>query len=172
MKKNVLLNLVPLIALGFGLVFSNAATAGHGYVSIPAAAFQPSDYRYQYLNGGVYISNYNGSSPDSIAPVQLPHGVTVTKLTFFFYDNSSAVNDWGSVTLYQNNNNGSGSDMAYASTNNSGNSSSYDDSIDYASIDNSQYSYFLELHLNSSSVFAYAVIIEYTNPVSLPLILR
>ena len=173
MKKNALLTLVPLIALGFGLIFPKLATAGHGYVSIPAAAFQPETSTAQYNNFGYYLHNAYDNDQFYSAPVQLPHGVTVTKLTFYFFDNSSAVGDWGSVTLGRSNNNVSiPSNMAYAVTNNSGNSSTYDDSIDFASIDNSQYSYILYLDLHSSVVWAYTVVIEYTNPVSLPLILK
>jgi hypothetical protein len=170
MKKNELLTLMPVIALGFGLVLSATAVPGHGYVSIPAAAFQPTYNTYQYENNGHYLTA--GSSQNYVAPVQLPNGVTVTKVTFYFYDESSANDDYAVVNLFRNNNNGSDYPMAYIWSNDSGYSSTYDDSIDFPLIDNSQYSYFLNLWLNSTNVSAYAVIIEYTNPVSLPLVMR
>jgi hypothetical protein len=172
MKKNALFTLVPLIALGFGLIFPLTAIPGHRYVSIPAAAFQPFLSSDQYMNNGFSVYNNYSYAIYYVAPVQLPQGAIVTRLTFYFYDESSGPLDWADAILFQNNNNGSLAGMALAFSDDSGISSTYDDSIDYASIDNSIHSYYAQICLNSAEVKAYAVTIEYTYPLSLPLILK
>ena len=49
-----------------------------------------------------------------------------------------------------------------ASSGSAGNGSSYDDTIDYAAIDNAQHSYYLYCSLLSYRLSLYGVIIEYT----------
>lgn len=60
------------------------------YLSIPGEAFHPgSDVAYvnSYGNGGAYISSGSGAM---VAPVYLPDGATVTRLTVYFNDSSSS----------------------------------------------------------------------------------
>ncbi len=59
-------------------------------LSITAEAFQPGsnvDYFNTYSNGGAYITATGGHS--LVAPVYLPDGATVTKMTAYFKDTSS-----------------------------------------------------------------------------------
>ncbi|RLC76864.1 MAG: hypothetical protein DRI61_12535 [Chloroflexi bacterium] len=130
-----------------------------GYVSVPAAAFRPQADGYDFTNFGNRLINNNDISDFYNAPVQLPHGATVTKMTFYWYDTSS---DNGSVVLRRC----SGSsckEMAEVDTSgSSGDGSSDTSSISYNPIDNSQYTYFLHLDLPDSDVNAYFVVIEYT----------
>ena len=172
MNKNFLFTLVPLLAFGFGLIFPDLTTTGHNYVSIPAPAFQPSDNTFPYQTNGEEIFNPEGQPTVFYAPVMLPHGVTVTKVIFYFFDDSSDSSDYGFSNLRRNDNAGASLSMSEIMSNNNGNSSNYDDTINYAPIDNAQYSYYLSLYLSSVKVHAYAVIIEYTYPLSLPLILK
>ncbi len=131
-----------------------------GYLSLSAADFQPQVDGYDFSNTGQRLQNVDGSSDNYIAPVQLPHGATVTRLTFYWRDTSSSN---GVLSLYRNGLAGTSSLMAYASTSgNAGNGSSYDSTISYATVDNSQYSYFLSLGLPDSNVWCYGAIIEYT----------
>ncbi|MGA1823821.1 MAG: hypothetical protein ACMUIP_04085 [bacterium] len=132
-----------------------------GYISVSAAAFQPAngnDATKECYNDGKAIA---GSYPDAetffIAPVSLPHGATITKVTFFW-------GDWheesGQLRLYRNNMNNTSEEMAYVNKGNTGNGSSSDSSISYADIDNSQYSYYLRLDIIQSMI-GYGVSIEY-----------
>jgi len=85
---------------------------------------------------------------------------TVTRITFYWRDTSSLN---GVVSLYGSNLVGASTLMASAATSGSGgNGSSYDDTISYATVDNSQYAYFLSLGLPDSNVWCYGVVIEYT----------
>jgi hypothetical protein len=172
MKRNKVLALVPVVGLSFALL-ALSASPGHGYVSVPAAAFQPTTHNYEYTNSGYLLSNSNGTSDNFVAPVQLPQGATVTKVTFYFFDSSSAGSDYGRIQMFGNENDSNTFAMADVLTTDAGGAgSNFDDSIDDATIDNSQYSYYLRLTLNTSVIYAYGVIIEYTYATSLPLIVR
>ena len=60
-----------------------------GYVSVSAAAFRPEVDGYDFTNEGYRLVNDNGTSDHYYAPVQLPHGATVTKMTFYWEDTST-----------------------------------------------------------------------------------
>lgn len=124
------------------------------------------------MNNGNNIYNFDGLSPYYVAEVQLPHGATVTRLTFYFYDPSSYSLDQCGVYLNRTSFDGSEVAMAFAASDNSGAGSTYDDTINNGLIDNSQYSYYLDLYMLTSVVSAYGVVIEYKYPVSLPAILK
>ena len=80
------------------------------------------------------------------APVSLPQGVTVEKLTLSAYLNTMA--DQVVLRLYRNDRAGNAVEMAEVIiTFTTGYSSLSDDSIDYAVIDNENYNYSLELGL-------------------------
>jgi len=161
------------VGLAFGVVYTVSATPGNGYVSVPAAAFVAKDHSDEYYNDGYRALNPPGTGNlDYVAPVHLPHGATVTKVTFYFYDDSSDGSDWASVWLGRNEHDNNFSQMADVDSTDDGDSSNYDDTIDYATIDNSQYIYWLELWLNSSDVWAYGVVVEYSFSTSLPLVNR
>jgi hypothetical protein len=129
-----------------------------GYLSIPAAAFRPRNEGYDFTNTGRELRNDDGASDYFRAPVLLPHGVTVTRLTFFYSDSSG---EEGLAELRRNNMDDTHSQLAYVTTVN-GQPSGVDDSISFATVDNSQYSYFMLCNLPDTDMEAYGMIIEYT----------
>jgi len=131
------------------------------YLSIPASDFQPIQDGYDYLIDTTAIYNNDGNSDYFIAPVHLPHGAIVTKLTFYWRDNSPSN---GSLTMFFNNFQLTQSAMATVSTNGQSTtpSSSQDTSITYGQIDNSQRTYYLWLVLPDNLVIATGAVIEYT----------
>lgn len=131
-----------------------------GYISVPAAAFRPQEDGYQFTNYGSQLTNDNGASDYYYAPVQLPHGATVTKMTWYWSDTSTSN---GIAALRRGAKIGSYLLMAEAQTTGSGgNGSSYDDTISYATIDNQNYTYYLRWSLADTDVKGYYVAIEYT----------
>jgi hypothetical protein len=112
-----------------------------GYLSIPAAAFVPSQNGTAYFNGGNLIENHDEHSIYLTAPVMLPHGVTVTNFTMHAMDESTE-----QIECRLNQRGESNIEMAFtASTNVGVYSVTYDDSIQSAVIDNIQNHYYLEL---------------------------
>ena len=110
---------------------------------------------------------------DCIAPVQLPHGATITKVTCYFYDDDSSFY----FTLYrQNPKRGVGNLvlMAFAEyagpgSDTPGNIFIIDDTIDYATVDTNNYLYWLSFTLPYSSTnylhyTFYGAFIEYELP--------
>jgi hypothetical protein len=127
------------------------------YLSIPAAAFTP-------RNNDMYVKNeayYLTGEGFFVAPVHLPQGVTVTKLTYYWRNEAPAS---ARIHLSRNYMDGTAEEMANTWINGSvhGNGVSWTDRIDYAEIDNSLYSYFLELGVGPD-MRCYGVIIEYTH---------
>lgn len=140
-----------------GNLFWSAKTS---YVAVAAAAFHPTGEGYDFSNNGSSLWNEDSASDSYLAPVQLPHGATVTKLTFYWWDGSLSE---GHCRLYRIDLAGSEWTMATAWT--SGDAatpaSSEDTAIDYAYVDNSQYAYYLWLELPDNLVAAYGAVIEY-----------
>ncbi|RMF38282.1 MAG: hypothetical protein D6759_01180 [Chloroflexi bacterium] len=136
------------------------------YLSIPAAAFVPqNNYTDQTYNGGSIVRSTASPGFTFNAPVFLPHSATVTKMTAYWYDNYSGGD--GTITLRRTPLNTAFSvKLAEVNTSgNGGNGTSADTSIDYAQIDNSQYTYYLTADLptdGTSYVGLYGVVIEYT----------
>lgn len=127
------------------------APAAVGYpspISIHPSAFLPErdTVDYQRTPANLWKLTTLGSAM-FYAPVILPHGSTITKLTLFGYrDDSEAYLD---LYLGRITNAGSNYEMALISadwTNGSG--SGYDDTILYSTIDNSSYSYYLKCVIN------------------------
>ena len=132
-----------------------------GYVSLSAAAFGPSSHTDQYWNSGEALIPIDASSTRYHAPVQLPHGATVTKMTFYWVDD---VTENASCWLVrQPLSGGDLAAVAFAESGSGGTGSSWDDEIDYAIIDNSQYAYYLNWDFdNSVYIWGVGVVIEYT----------
>jgi hypothetical protein len=135
-----------------------------GYVSISAPAFQPHMDSYQFARTGYMLYTTSGDMYN--APVNLPNGSEVTKVTFHFR-NSSASED---LTMYLRRAEVPGATentMAQVTsvytTENNGFASGYDDTIDYAVIDNESYRYWLKADFNGtgSTLQVTAVVIEY-----------
>jgi hypothetical protein len=131
-----------------------------GYVSVSAAAFRPASHTDQYFNSGGSLTSSDPASTHFYAAVQLPHGATVTKMTFYWVDDvTENASCW---LLRQPVNGGDLASVAYAESGSGGPGSSSDDAIDYPIIDNSQYVYYLEWYLDSVDILGIAVVIEYT----------
>ncbi|MBA7603605.1 hypothetical protein ES703_10719 [subsurface metagenome] len=81
------------------------------------------------------------------APVNLPHGVTITKLTLYAYrdDSGASIN----IRLYRCTHSGANVSMANVTADwTDGDGSGYDDSIDYSIISNVTYSYALYCYID------------------------
>lgn len=171
MKRNRYLALAPAIGVAFVLLYTVTATHGPGFVSIPAAAFHPSEHTYQYANYGTYLHAQDDSSTYFYALVQLPQGATVTKLTFYWRDWSSSD---GNLTLRRSNFAGSDAKMAEATTAGALGvwDSSEDLSISYAVVDNTQYAYYLRFETPDTQVHLYGAVIEYSYSSNMPVTLH
>ncbi len=133
-----------------------------GYVSVSAAAFRPRTDGYLYTNGGMSLHPDNSASTTYYAPVQLPQNAKITKLTFYWGDLS--VSNECSCTLYKNTMPASYTIAVCSSSGHSGDGSSSDDTIpvSHATVDNSQYSYYLRWYLPNNGCSGYSAILEYT----------
>jgi hypothetical protein len=157
------------------MVVQNGGSSG--YVSIPAAAFQPmSCDNYRYINSGAQLWPEDMNSTLFYAPVQLPHGATITKVTFFWRDTSTYN---GYVALERSNlYNGTGEVLAtvYTADANAGVYSTSETNIINPVVDDAHHSYYMSLGLfwNSSTEYiaAVTVIIEYSYLAYLPLSMR
>jgi hypothetical protein len=135
------------------------------YISVPAAAFQPITDSLGYVFGDYGLFSGGSGAPDVFyAPVLLPHGSTVTKMTLYFIDNLGEDvtvelyrYDLVALQVYP---------MAEASSSDTptGVGSNYDDSISYAQIDNASNAYYLRASFPApvSDLQLRAVVIEYT----------
>jgi hypothetical protein len=133
-----------------------------GYVSVPAAAFVSWDSTEATLIGN-FLQNDDTTAVDFFAGVQLPHGATVTNVTFYWYDfDASLYMDFTLCRLIPT------TTVRYvmasgSSSGSSGYGISIDTSISYPDIDNSQYSYLLYVYIppntpTSNLRFRYATI--------------
>jgi len=131
------------------------------YISVAAAAFRPYVDGYDFSNDGRHLWNVDSNSDFYLAPVQLPHGAIVTKLTFYWWDGSASE---GYCELYRIDLADNENTMATASTYGSAAApnASVDSTIDLATVDNSSYAYYLWLNLPDGLVRAFGVVIEYT----------
>jgi hypothetical protein len=131
-----------------------------GHISIPAAAFEAGSDLFTYYNDGGNL--YSTYGTNFFAPVQLPDGSTVTKVTFYFYDDTAAGNvtatlyrlDLGFGVVYS---------MASVTSSDGGYGSDYDDSISYAQVDNESNAYYLYAAFGAydADLQVRAVVIEY-----------
>jgi len=137
-----------------------------GYISVPACAFVPSNSSQRVIYPWHALYNYESTGVICYGSVQLPHEATVTNVTFYWYD-SGAYSMMFELLRYNQTHNPQ--TMAWTtSPGEPGNGYSYDDTIAYATVDNSRYAYYLEVSIpNSTShtdyYFRYAII-EYEYP--------
>ena len=117
-----------------------------GYISVPPAAFVPFDSNWQVLTTN-YLANYEATIVICMGAVQLPHGATVTNITVYWRDVGTQA-----VTIkLRRHNLTHWNEMAYIeSVGDSGFGSSFDDTIDYETIDNSKYYYYMEVGIPPS----------------------
>lgn len=140
---------------------SARAAANDGFLTLPAPAFRPFASDSLFSNQGRYLFHQGGTNL-YIAPVNLPQNSTVTKMTFHYYDNEISKS---TVAKLQRTEFGIGDfpDMAIAESELVGNGPVYDDTIDYAVIDNRKYGYWVILVLPAGDIAAVSVIIDYSN---------
>ena len=130
-----------------------------GYVSIHASAFSTSDDINDqtqtcvpsYYNGFVFLflKSSTKSTCKAFAPVSLPDGATVTSLQCFMVKNDGQTTTPSEVDLHSLNAGGASSQMAKVEIPASHNSASVvasteDTTIQNSTVDNNQYTYFLE----------------------------
>ena len=145
-------------------------TAKTGHLSIPPSAFIPENQNNTYShNSGNYLYSTATGAKYFFAPVYLPDAAKITKATFEIFDANSSYRLAG--VLARRNTSGSSTSiyiMASASTSNPFSIPQWqqlaDTSISYDVVDNSNYSYFVQLFFygNTANVRAGRVLIEYT----------
>jgi hypothetical protein len=145
-----------------------------GNISVPFSAFVPpssdDSVGYSYLTG---LTNAHGTTLQyCYAPLQLPHGATITNATFYFYDNDddafgfdllrgNLTNTWAELGFVWNN---PGSDTpGYTSI------SLNNINHNYSIVDNNNYYYYLLISFPYSSTSSsyyrfYYALIEYEYP--------
>ena len=158
---------------GCGVVIEyTPPAAADSHFALSAAAFTPYEDGYDYTLDGESVHHKHspggGTAAGSyVAPVRLPDGATVTKMTFHWLDNSSTGQ---AKARLQRTEFGQGDlqDMAYAESSlsgTSGASSSFDSSINLATIDNLRYGYWVGWDLSADDrVGGRGVVIEYQAP--------
>ena len=152
---------------------SNSIASG-GYIAIPAAAFHPKAPDFDYANfGSALYGDYPGGF---VAPLYLPHGAQLTRISFFWNDTDSDSGHDGAIAVMRSGFFGVESPMAVLTTTGSGQDSTTTTTIDDASIDNSQYQYYIQAELPdwgaSGRVTLYCVVIEYSYPVYMPIVVK
>ncbi len=132
------------------------ASAGTGYISVPASAFRPQWDGLDYKNPGSYLKMDAGFGTFT-APLQLPHGATVISMTIHFDDSDGGDSGFAGIVRTEFNEPLKMAEVVFAD----GNGSKSDTSIDYAVIDNSQYSYYLSAYLHDTSISLHEVLIKF-----------
>lgn len=115
-----------------------------GYVSISPSAFNPGSSTYTYSMGSYYLYKGYGyaSTQYWYAPVYLPDGAVVTEFKVWYFDYTLQADM--TFKLERATIASSGVDMASVTTSGSaGNGNGTDTSIDYATVNNSYYVYYL-----------------------------
>jgi hypothetical protein len=132
------------------------------YLSIPGGAFNPFANGYSYYLGTA-VQNQGASTQYWVAPVELPHGATVTKVTTYVYDNAAGNID---VDLWRTNASGV-ADTVMAETEVTGTpgfGSDSDTTIGLGTINNQSYYYYLWVTLPGThgvNLLLHSVVIEY-----------
>jgi len=162
-----------------------AATPSTDYLSFSSAAFTPFEDGYDFERKGYYLRHWRspgGGMADGQyrAPVYLPDGATVTRIKFYWYDQTTTVDGHGLAKLQRTQlGQGNYEDMGSANTwwVPGGYWDSDAPSITGATIDNSQYAYWVIWVLPASSqpntdARGCGILIEYNYQLYLPLVLR
>jgi hypothetical protein len=129
-------------------------------LSVSAAAFSPGDNSCVFTNTGMELfASGIGRCGAYNAGLQIPDGVTITKLIFHWKDGSNL----DAVAFLRGNNFNGGQPLELASVYTNGNGNVVSNSSINTSIlvDNSQYSYFLRLDVPDENIYAYGIQIEY-----------
>ncbi len=157
-------------------------TASSAVVSIPAAGFRPYEDGYDYENHARHLFHKHDavgglSNGWYMAPVHLPDGATVTKMTFYWYRNGT----YTGQAILQRTKLGEGTyenlAVAVAPQGTATNGSSSDTTIAGGPIDNSRYAYWIVWDLPAGAtattgVHGQDVVLEYGFRVFMPFIRR
>lgn len=157
-------------------------SASSSRVSIPAAAFRPYESGYDYENHARHLFHKHGPEGTLyngwyMAPVNLPDGVTITKMTFYWYRNGTSTGQ----AILQRTKLGEGTyenlAVAVAPQGAATNGSSSDTTIAGGLIDNSRYAYWILWDLQAASTAAFGVhgqdvVLAYGFQIFLPLIVK
>ena len=132
-----------------------------GSISVSAAAFVASDSTANWRCSGVDLYHLETGGVHFYGAVQLPDGATVTNVTFHWIDlgglNVQCQLKRHNLTMTLN--------MAsMMSSGDTGTGSSYDDTIDFATVDNIQNTYYFDVLIPSGSYYFRYAIIEYEYP--------
>jgi hypothetical protein len=135
-----------------------------GYVSIPVCAFVK-DYEYadyEIKITATYMQNLDvRGNAILLAPVYLPDGATITKLTMYYYDGS----DTNHLRLYFNMKGATGGDVTLAQVSSTKyGSPSYDDTIESPQIvnnDGARYWLVLDIPYQTSQLYFAAIEYQY-----------
>jgi hypothetical protein len=128
------------------------------YLSIPAPAFDfmytDEDDEWIFTDcGRAYITSWGDGESNLVAPVNLPHGATVTNFTVEYYDDDAIRNVQIEANL-RNVSRAGCAGMAYIYETTSGDSTNirafYDPTINQAKIDNRRYSYIIKINWDPS----------------------
>ncbi len=148
------------------------------YISVSPAEFQPFNETQSYNRTGRRLYP-TGGDPWFYAPLQLPHGATVTKMEFQYFHDSLASNGAVTMTLRRGPVTGLGilgvdlyEDMAQVVSQDSGPSHyglDHDDSIDHAIVDNEGHIYWLYAKFGGTldanrKIMAVTIEYQYTEP--------
>ena len=157
----------PLPARERGEGGGYAPAGATDYLSIPAQAFLPLSTDYNYSIDGRYLKS-EGGDVAFIAPVYLPHGATIKRISSCFYDDAN--NLTGHLALYTTHMSDYWSIEMGRTASITGLTPGLvqDSTIDLPLIDNSDSNYWVELNLPSPGqgvkVWSCGVYIEYTRP--------
>jgi hypothetical protein len=134
-----------------------------GNISIGYDAFMPLQYsdNVTYIPGQGLLSFNTASFVGCMAPLQLLHGTTITNATFYFYDN-----DDGYFLFFLLRENQTDSDFMgvvdnYPGVDTPGYANVTLSSVDYPTIDNNNYHYYLYVGIPHSSTDPYSYRFQY-----------
>jgi hypothetical protein len=137
-----------------------------GNISVSAFEFIPISYNSEYSCDSTYgVAGPLSGNVLGYIPLQLPHGATITNVTYYFYDNSAT--DYLIFFLRRGYGTSNYDNMDYASNSPASDTPGWThmsaSSIDYPIVDNNNYHYFIHLNIPSDCRFRY-VFIEYELP--------
>ncbi len=134
-----------------------------GYLAVPPSALSPSIYDTQYRVGS-FLYNDDANQAFFVAPVYLPNGAKVTKLSYQAYDNTGG--GWTYVNFRRTSNGASETIAATGASIDTGVWETYSTSaINNQIIDNSSYAYYVLVFLSGgqgANIKAGKIVIEYT----------
>jgi hypothetical protein len=137
-------------------------TPKKGYISVPPAAFTPMFTTVTYEKYPGYIRG----SGNFLAPVQLPNGAIVTKMSVSLTDSSTTGQIEVNLIRAREQTNYYMANVITSFSGTPGQTTLFDDTIDYAQVDNQDYCYTLRLFFTyeTNDLVLHSVFIEYEYP--------